>query len=37
MNFEDFIKEGKVRRATPDNAMANSIVKNTLEDLKFLN
>ena len=36
MKFEDFIKEGKVRKATPDRLMANSIIKNTLEDLKFL-
>lgn len=36
MKFEDFIKEGKVRKATPDVLMANSIIKNTFEDLKFL-
>ena len=36
MKFEDFIKEGKVRKATPDRFMAESIIKNTLEDLKFL-
>ena len=36
MKFEDFIKEGKVRKATPDRFMAESIIKNTVEDLKFL-
>ena len=36
MKFEDFIKEGKVRKATPDRFMAESIIKNTFEDLKFL-
>lgn len=36
MKFADFIKEGKVRRATPDKLMAESIIKNTFEDLKFL-
>lgn len=36
MRFKDFIDEGKVRRATPDKLMADSIIKNTLEDLKFL-
>ena len=36
MRFDDFIKEGKVRTATPDNQMAKSIIKNTFEDLQFL-
>ncbi|HLC87228.1 MAG TPA: hypothetical protein VJH65_03060 [Candidatus Nanoarchaeia archaeon] len=36
MNFEDFIKDGKVRKATPDKLMAESIIKNTFDDLKFL-
>ncbi len=36
MKFKDFIDEGKVRRTTPDKLMAESIIKNTLEDLKFL-
>jgi len=36
MKFEDFIKEGKVRKATPDKLMIKSIIKNTFEDLKFL-
>ena len=36
MKFEDFIKEGKVRKATPDRFMAESIIKNTFDDLKFL-
>ena len=36
MKFEEFIKDGKARRATPDKSMAESIVKNTIDDLKFL-
>jgi hypothetical protein len=36
MRFESFIREGKVRRATPDKLMAASILKNTFDDLKFL-
>jgi|SRR3989344_402167 len=36
MNFKDFINDGKVRKATPDRFMAESIIKNTFEDLKFL-
>lgn len=36
MKFKEFINEGKVRRANPDKLMAESIIKNTLEDLKFL-
>ena len=36
MNFKDFIDEGKVRRATPDKLMADSIIRNTFDDLKFL-
>jgi len=36
MKFEDFIKEGKVRKTTPDKLMIESIIKNTFEDLKFL-
>lgn len=36
MNFEDFIKEGKARKATPDKLMVKAIIKNTFEDLKFL-
>ena len=37
MKFDDFIKEGKVRKTSPDRLMAESIIKNTIEDLKFLN
>ena len=36
MNFKDFMNDGKVRKATPDRFMAESIIKNTFEDLKFL-
>ncbi len=36
MRFGDFIKEGKARKATPDRLMAESLIKNTFEDLKFL-
>jgi len=36
MNFKDFINEGKARKTTPDRLMADSIIRNTLEDLKFL-
>ncbi len=36
MNFQNFINQGKVRKATPDKFMAESIIKNTSEDLKFL-
>ena len=36
MKFQDFINEGKARKAEPDKLMANSIIKNTFEDLKFL-
>ncbi len=36
MKFEDFIREGKARKSTPDRLMAESILKNTFEDLKFL-
>ena len=36
MKFNDFIKERKARRATPDRLMAESIIKNTVDDLKFL-
>ena len=36
MGFSDFISEGKVRKATPDKLMAQSIIRNTFEDLKFL-
>lgn len=36
MNFKDFVNEGKIRRATSDRLMTDSIIKNTFEDLKFL-
>ncbi|MEA3414501.1 MAG: hypothetical protein U9Q99_03195 [Nanoarchaeota archaeon] len=36
MKFEDFIKQGKVRKATPDILMSKSIIENTSKDLKFL-
>lgn len=36
MRFKDFINEGKVRKATPDKFMTESIIRNTIEDLKFL-
>ena len=36
MRFNDFVNDGKIRRATPDKLMAGSIIKNTFEDLKFL-
>jgi len=37
MNFEDFIKKGSVRRASPDEAMVKSLIETALLDLKFLN
>ena len=36
MNFKDFIEKGQVRVASIDKALARSLIKNTKEDLKFL-
>jgi len=36
MNFEDFIKEGQVRRAFKDIGLIKSLVNNAHRDLKFL-
>jgi hypothetical protein len=36
MNFEDFIKQGQVRTASKDIALAKSLLKNTKKDLEFL-
>jgi len=36
MKFEDFIKNGIIRKTTPDLQMANSIIQNVFKDLKFL-
>ena len=37
MKFEDFIEKGQVRVASIDKALAKSLIKNTKDDLKFLN
>jgi len=36
MKFEDFIKQGQVRRASPDISLVKSLYKNTINDLKYL-
>lgn len=36
MNFKDFIKNGTVRKTTPNKLMVGSIIKNTYDDLRFL-
>lgn len=36
MNFEDFVKEGKVRVAEKNTDLINSLLKTSEEDLKFL-
>ena len=36
MDFEDFIKQGQVRIASKDIALAKSLLKNTKKDLEFL-
>tara|TARA_Y100000034_G_C6633215_1_gene276527 strand:- start:188 stop:607 length:420 start_codon:yes stop_codon:yes gene_type:complete len=36
MKFKDFIEKGQVRTASVDKALAKSLIKNTKEDLKFL-
>ncbi|MBI2663767.1 hypothetical protein HYX10_00300 [Candidatus Woesearchaeota archaeon] len=36
MKFEDFIQHGKVRKASPDVALAKSLVSTAAVDLKFL-
>lgn len=36
MRFEDFIKEGKVRKAKPDYQLVKSLIKSAEEDLSFL-
>ncbi len=37
MNFKDFIKQGTVRKASIDEALAKSLIKNAKEDMKFFN
>lgn len=37
MIFEDFIKKGQVRIASPDISLIRSLHKNTINDLKYLN
>ena len=36
MRFEDFIKEGKIRRASKDVQLSKSLIKTSEQDLKFL-
>ncbi len=36
MKFEDFIKQGTVRRASKDKALAESLIKSSKKDLEFL-
>ena len=36
MRFEDFIKEGKIRRASKDFQLSKSLIKTAEQDLKFL-
>jgi len=36
MKFEDFIKQGQARRASPDISLIKSLYKNTLNDLEYL-
>ena len=35
MNFEDFIKLGQVRRASRDEQLAKSLLKETVIDMEF--
>ena len=37
MKFDDFIKEGKARRASKDTQLSESLVKTSEQDLTFLN
>ena len=37
MRFADFIKDGKVRLASKDISLAKSLLKSTLNEIKFLN
>jgi len=32
MKFEDFIKDGQVRKASPDISLVKSLYKNTLKE-----
>ncbi len=36
MKFEDFIKQGQIRKASPDISLVKSLYKNTLKDLVYL-
>ena len=36
MNFEDFIKDGQVRKTSLDISLIKSLFKNTINDLKYL-
>ncbi len=36
MKFEDFIKQGLVRRSSKDKALAKALVQNAKKDIKFL-
>ena len=36
MKFEDFIKQGQVRKASSDISLVKSLYKNTLNDLEYL-
>lgn len=36
MRFEDFIRRGQVRKASPDFSLVRSLYRNTLNDLKYL-
>ena len=36
MSFEDFLVQGKVRRAEKDKALATSLVKTAQQDMVFL-
>lgn len=36
MKFEDFITEGKVKRAAKDIAMAKALLRNALDELKYI-
>lgn len=37
MKFEDFIRQGLVRRASKDKVLAKSLVQNARKDIEFLN
>jgi len=36
MKFEDFIKNGNVRRSSKDESLVKSLIRNSKKDLKFL-